>query len=248
VTAATRDAGDLRALADQAGRELEDAPAEEIVGWAAETFGSRLAVATNLQDAVLVHLVATARPGVDTLFLDTGYHFAETIGTRDAVAHTYPIRLLDITPQQTVAEQDAEHGPRLYERHPDRCCALRKVAPLRRALAGYDAWITGLRRDEAPTRAGTPVVGWDEAFGLVKVSPLARWTADDLAAYAARHHVLVNPLVADGYPSIGCQPCTRRVAPGEDPRSGRWAGLAKTECGLHPGTSPAAVPQEGVTS
>jgi phosphoadenosine phosphosulfate reductase len=243
VTAATRDATTLRALAERAGRDLEDAPAEQIVEWAVDTFGSRLAVATNLQDAALVHLVAAIRPGVDTLFLDTGYHFAETIGTREAVAHTYPIRLLNVTPAQTVAEQDAEHGPRLYERAPDRCCALRKVEPLRRTLAGYDAWVTGLRRDEAPTRAGTPVVGWDEAFGLVKVSPLARWTADDLAGYAARHQVLVNPLVADGYPSIGCEPCTRRVAPGEDPRSGRWAGLAKTECGLHPPGSP----QEGAT-
>jgi phosphoadenosine phosphosulfate reductase len=231
---ATHTPGALRARAEQAARELEDASAAEIVAWAVATFGARLVVATNLQDAVLVHLVATAAPGVDTLFLDTGYHFAETLGTRDAVANSYPVTLLNVTPAQTVAEQDAEYGPRLHDRQPDLCCRLRKVEPLRRTLAGYDAWITGLRRDEAPTRAATPVVGWDEAFGLVKISPLARWTADDVAGYAARHAVLVNPLVADGYPSIGCEPCTRRVAPGEDPRAGRWAGSAKTECGLHP--------------
>lgn len=227
---------ELLALADRARVDLEDASAEEILAWTAATFGDRWAVASSMQDALLVHLATRARPGVDVLFLDTGYHFAETIITRNFVELTYPIRLIDIRPRQTVAQQDAEHGARLYERRPDECCRLRKVQPLRQALGGYDAWVTAVRRDEGPTRADTPVVTWDEAFGLVKVNPLARWTQADVDAYIERHGVLLNPLVTQGYPSIGCAPCTRAVAPGDDPRSGRWAGFGKTECGLHPAT------------
>jgi phosphoadenosine phosphosulfate reductase len=170
---------------------------------------------------------------VDVLFLDTGYHFAETLGTRDAVAATYPVNLLSITPVRTVAEQDAMHGPRLYERDPDLCCALRKVEPLERALRDYDAWFTGLRRDESPSRATTPVVAWDEARGKVKVNPIAGWTQDDVESYVATHGVLINPLLQDGYASVGCAPCTRRVAPGEGTRDGRWSGLTKVECGIH---------------
>jgi phosphoadenosine phosphosulfate reductase len=170
---------------------------------------------------------------VHVLFLDTGYHFPETIGTRDAVAATYPITLVTVSPEQTVAEQDLWYGPGLYARDPDKCCALRKIAPLDAALEHYDAWVTGVRRDESPTRADTPVIGWDDRRGKVKISPLAGWTADDVAEYAVRQGVLLNPLLADGYLSVGCRPCTTRVAPGADPRSGRWTGRAKTECGLH---------------
>ncbi len=224
---------DQRALAERAGRDLDDASAEEVVRWAVATFGDEVCVASNMQDAVLPHLVSTVKPGIDVVFLDTGYHFAETIGTRDAVAATMPVRVLDVRPVLSVAEQDAAYSPRLYERDPHACCRMRKVEPLRAALAPYAAWITGLRRDEAPTRAGTPVVSWDEAFGLVKINPLARWTADDLYGYAERHGVLVNPLVSEGYLSIGCAPCTRAVSAGEDPRAGRWAGQNKIECGLH---------------
>lgn len=224
---------DLASLAVQAGRDLEDASAEEVVRWTLETFGDGVCVASNMQDAVLTHLVSTLKPGVDVVFLDTGYHFAETIGTRDAVAASMPVRVLDVRPVRSVTEQDAAYGPRLYERDPHSCCRMRKVEPLRAALAPYAAWITGLRRDEAPTRAGTPVVAWDDAFGLVKVNPLARWSADDLYGYAERHGVLVNPLVSEGYLSIGCAPCTRAVSAGEDPRAGRWAGQNKIECGLH---------------
>lgn len=234
TTAASSDLhADLQALAEQAGRELEEATAEEVVRWAVDTFGDDLCVASNMQDAVLIHVVAQVKPGVDVLFLETGYHFAETVGTRDAVAATMPINLIDVTPRRTVAEQDAEFGPRLYERAPDQCCRMRKVEPLKAALAPYRAWITGIRRDEAPTRADTPVVSWDKAFGLVKVNPLARWTAEQLYAYADEHGVLVNPLISEGYLSIGCAPCTRAVQPGEDPRAGRWSGTTKTECGLH---------------
>jgi phosphoadenosine phosphosulfate reductase len=224
---------ELRRIAGLAAAELRDATAEEILSWAGRTFGDRLAVASSMADTVLVDLAARNAPGVHVLFLDTGYHFPETIGTRDAVAATYPITLVTVTPEQTVAEQDHWYGPQLYARDPDRCCALRKIAPLDAALARYDAWVTGLRRDESPTRADTPVIGWDDRHDMVKISPLAGWTTDDVAEYAARHGVLQNPLLADGYLSIGCRPCTTRVEPGADPRSGRWAGRVKTECGLH---------------
>lgn len=143
------------------------------------------------------------------------------------------VSVIDVTPELTVAQQDAEHGANLWQRDPASCCAMRKVEPIHRALGQYEVWITGVRRDEAPTRAQTPLVTFDDTNGLVKVNPLAAWSFDDLMNYAQEHNVITNPLLADGYPSIGCAPCTRRVQPGEDPRAGRWAGLAKTECGLH---------------
>jgi phosphoadenosine phosphosulfate reductase len=177
--------------------------------------------------------VSRIRADVPVVFLDTGYHFAETIGTRDAAAATYPIKLLNVTPAQSVAEQDAQYGPRLHDRNPDLCCALRKVEPLARALEPFAAWMTGLRRAESATRAGVRVVEWDAKRAMVKVNPLAAWTDADMTGYAEEHGVLVNPLLQLGYPSIGCAPCTRAVAPGEDARAGRWAGLGKTECGLH---------------
>jgi phosphoadenosine phosphosulfate reductase len=225
---------DLRALAERGARELgPDATAQQVLAWAAETFGNRMIVASNMQDAVLVELAAKARPGVDILFLDTGYHFAETIGTRDAVETVYDVRIVNATPEHTVAEQDSLLGKDLFARDPNRCCALRKVAPLQNTLAGYDAWVTGVRRVEAPTRANTPLVTYDEKFGLVKINPIAAWSDEEMDAYIAEHNVLVNPLVAEGYPSIGCAPCTAKPAPGADKRSGRWAGTGKIECGLH---------------
>ncbi|AEW97094.1 MULTISPECIES: phosphoadenylyl-sulfate reductase [Streptomycetaceae] len=224
---------ELKALAERAGRDLEDADALDVLGWAARTFGPRWCVTSSMEDAVVAHLASRAAPGVDVVFLDTGYHFPETIGTRDAVAAVMDVNVITLTPRRTVAEQDAEYGPRLHDRDPDLCCALRKVRPLEEGLRGYQAWATGLRRDESPTRAGTPVVGWDERRRKVKISPIARWTQDDVDAYVAEHGVLTNPLLLDGYPSIGCAPCTRRVLEGEDARAGRWAGRAKTECGLH---------------
>jgi phosphoadenosine phosphosulfate reductase len=224
---------ELRALAEQAGRDLEGASALEILGWADEQFGPKWAVASSMADAVVPSLAAQVRPGVDILFLYTGYHFAETIGTRDAVAATLPVNIRTITPRQTVEQQDASFGARLYERNPDQCCALRKVMPLRAALKDYVAWASGLRRDEAVTRAGTKVVEWDEQRGMVKLNPIAAWTQDDVDRYIADNGVLVNPLLFDGYGSIGCWPCTRRIKPGEDARAGRWAGTGKIECGLH---------------
>lgn len=228
-----RSEAELQDLVRHAGAELELAPAEVIVEWAVATFGERFCITSSMGDAVLAHLAAKVAPGVDVVFLDTGYHFPETIGTRDAVAAVLPVNLITITPVQSVAEQDATFGRDLYARDPDQCCALRKVQPLAAALTGYDAWATGLRRAETHNRVIAPVIGWDAAKGKVKVSPLARWSDEDVERYIAENDVLVNPLQYDGYPSVGCWPCTRRVAPGDDPRSGRWAGLAKTECGIH---------------
>jgi phosphoadenosine phosphosulfate reductase len=227
----------LRSVALSAGAALEGAHPTEILRWAVGEFGAKFCIASSMGDAVLATLAADAvgpdGPRVDVVFLDTGYHFAETIGTRDAVAATLPVNVLTILPRQTVAEQDLEYGPRLHDRDPDRCCALRKVEPLARALAPYHAWASGIRRDEAATRSDIGVVEWDEKRGMVKVNPLAAWTQSDVDAYIEDRGVLVNLLVYDGYPSIGCAPCTRRVAPGEDARAGRWAGTGKTECGLH---------------
>ena len=228
-----RGPAELKEIVSHVGAELELAPAEDIIEWAVETFGSRFCITSSMGDAVLAHLASKVAPGVNVVFLDTGYHFAETIGTRDAVEATLPVTLTTVSPAQSVAEQDAAYGKDLFARDPDLCCKLRKVEPLERALREYDAWATGLRRAETHNRVIAPVVGWDERKQKVKVSPLARWTDEDVEKYVAENGVLVNPLQYDGYPSIGCWPCTRRVAPGEDPRSGRWAGTGKTECGIH---------------
>lgn len=225
--------GTARSEAERAGRDLEGAHPFEVLAWAGRTYGAGLVVASSMADEVLVHLASRAVPGVDVLFLDTGYHFPETIGTRDAFAATTAITVHTVLPRQTVAEQDAEHGPRLHERRPDVCCALRKVEPLERGLAPYRAWVTGMRREDAPTRTDIAVVGWDERRGKTKLNPLAAWTQADVDTYADEHQVLLNPLRQLGYTSIGCAPCTRAVAPGEDARAGRWSGLDKTECGLH---------------
>ena len=233
VSTEGRSPEELRDLVSHWGAELELAPAETIIEWAAATFGERFAITSSMGDAVLADVASKVVPGIDVVFLDTGYHFIETIGTRDAVAATMDVNLLSITPVQTPQQQDAEYGKDLYKTDPDRCCALRKVAPLADALASYDAWATGLRRAETQNRVIAPVIGWDAKKGKVKVSPLARWSDEQVERYIADNGVLVNPLVYDGYPSIGCAPCTRRVAPGEDPRSGRWAGTNKTECGIH---------------
>ena len=224
---------DLEALATKAGDELDGASALDILTWATEQFGSSWCVASSMADAVLPHLASRALPGVDVVFLDTGYHFAETIGTRDAVAATMPLTVRTITPAQTVAEQDASFGPRLFERDPDKCCAMRKVAPLEKALEPYRAWASGLRRDEAISRSTVRVVEWDAKRSMVKLNPIAAWTQDDVDAYIADNGVLVNPLLSDGYGSVGCAPCTRRLLEGEDARAGRWAGTSKIECGLH---------------
>ncbi|MEV6445319.1 phosphoadenylyl-sulfate reductase [Amycolatopsis sp. NPDC051716] len=225
---------DYKTLAERASKELADATADEAIRWTVETFGDDFIVASNMQDAVLIDLATKVKSDVDVLFLETGYHFPETIGTRDAVQTVYPgVKIVNAQAEQSVAEQDAEYGAKLHDRDPTLCCNLRKVVPLRKTLANYSAWVTGVRRVDAPTRANTPIVTWDDRNGLVKVNPIAAWTDDEFNGYIREHGILENPLVSIGYLSIGCAPCTARVAPGQDPRSGRWAGQSKTECGLH---------------
>jgi phosphoadenosine phosphosulfate reductase len=223
----------MERLAAEAADALSGATAAEVIRWASETFGSRICITSSMTDAVIIHLASRITPGIDVLFLDTGYHFAETIGTRDAVSAVYPVNVINVTPSTTVAQQDAELGPRLYGRNPDLCCYLRKVVPLEKALGPYDAWITGVRKEETDSRSDTRVVQWDPKRQMVKVNPVVDWTQGQVDSYIAENGVLVNPLVYDGYPSIGCQTCTMRVEAGADPRSGRWAGTAKTECGIH---------------
>jgi phosphoadenosine phosphosulfate reductase len=220
------------AFAAQADAALEGADPLTVLGWAGRAFGRDLAVTAAMGDTVLAHLASRAVPGVHVLFIDTGYHFAETIGTADAVSATYPVRMLTIRPKESVAEHEAQRG-QLYRTDPDACCALRKVAPLTSALEPYDAWASGLRRDESFTRSITPVVDWDARGGKVKVNPIARWTQDKVDAYIEANNVLVNTLLMDGYGSVGCFPCTRRISDGEHSRAGRWAGRSKTECGIH---------------
>lgn len=230
---ASRSTEELIELAASASARLEGKPAEEIVAWAAEEFGERFCVTSSFADAVLAHVVSRVVPGVDVIFLDTGLHFAETLRVREIVQKTLPVTVRSIRPRQTVPEQDEEYGPRLYARDPDECCALRKIEPLERALDRYDAWAAGLRRDESPSRASTPIVGYEFARGKIKVAPLAQWTQGDVDAYISRYDVPVNALMRQGYASVGCWPCTRRTPPGGDPRSGRWPMFDKTECGLH---------------
>ena len=223
---------DLSDLAIEANRELQGAGALEVMRWAHEQFGAGLVVTSSMADTVMIHLAEQVAPGIDVVFLNTGYHFVETIGTRDAVRAVHDVNVIDVTADLTVADQDAAYGKDLFARDPDQCCAMRKVAPLGRALEPYAAWATGLRRADSASRANTPVVSWDARRHLVKVAPIATWTDDDVADYIERNSLMVNPLLDDGYSSVGCAPCTARSV-GGDARSGRWAGLAKTECGIH---------------
>ena len=234
-----RTAEELRAVVERGQAQLNacgdtpEANAQAVIAWAVREFGPYMAVASSMQDTVLSHLVAEQFPFVDVLFGDTGYHFAETLGTRGAVEIELDVNVVDVRPDLTVAEQDAAYGPRLHERDPEACCAMRKVAPMQKALAGYEAWATGVRRSETAARANAPLVSWDERNGVVKINPIAAWTDEQVSDYADRHGLVVNPLLADGYPSVGCEPCTARPLPGQDARSGRWAGRDKDECGLH---------------
>ena len=204
--------------------EFEQLPASRIVQWATDNFGPLMGLAASMTDSVLIDLAVKVAPAIEVVFIDTGYHFPETLETVEVVRRRYGLNLRIMT----VAAHDEE----LWKVDPGNCCSAVKVGQLDRALAGKAAWMSGLRRDEAPSRANAPIVGRD-LRGLIKVNPLANWTAADVDEYIARHDVPVNPLTLQGYPSIGCMPCTKPVAPGEDPRSGRWSGRDKTECGLH---------------
>jgi phosphoadenosine phosphosulfate reductase len=221
TTSPTRELLDELASANAA---LEHAPAGKAIGWALERFGGSVALACSFQDVVIVDLVHALDPSIEVVFLDTEAHFPETLELVEVARARYDLNLTVTTP-----------GPeaQAWPCGTARCCELRKVEPLRRALAGRGAWITGLKRVDAPTRAAIPVVGYDDTFGLVKVNPLAAWTDEDIASYEADHDLPVHPLMRQGYRSIGCAPTTRPVAEGEDTRAGRWADSDKTECGLH---------------
>ena len=214
---------------------LTGATPYEIIRWAVEQFHPRLTMATafGAEGCVLLHLLAQIEPTVRVFNLDTGYQFPETLELRDRIAERYKIEVEMIRPQTSVAEYEEAHGGPLYVANPDQCCHDRKIVPLRQALVGYDAWITAIRSDQSSHRASARVVGIDAKFGLVKVNPLLTWTQRDVWAYIVTHGVPYNPLYDRGYASIGCWPCTRAVNSGEDERAGRWAGHAKTECGLH---------------
>jgi phosphoadenosine phosphosulfate reductase len=222
-----------RSLAVQANDRFEGASPESVIGWAVETFGDSFCIAASMADAVLIDIASRVARNIQVIFLDTGYHFAETLETRDRVAERYPVQVHTILPRQTVAEQDATFGARLHDRDADACCSLRKVEPLARALSGYRAWASGIRRDEAASRRHIGVVEWDRKRSMVKINPLACWRQEQVDEYVIANDVEVNPLIYQGFPSIGCAPCTQRVQPGDDARSGRWAATRKLECGLH---------------
>jgi phosphoadenosine phosphosulfate reductase len=214
---------------------LAHATPREILEWAVHRFHPRLTMATafGAEGCVLLHLLSEVEPTVRVFNLDTGYQFPETLDLRDRIAERYGIEVEMVSAAASVAEYEQSHGGPLYVSNSDQCCYDRKIVPLRRALAGYDAWITAIRADQSSDRANAPIVGADPKFGLIKINPLMSWTKRDVWAFIATHHVPYNPLHDRGYASIGCWPCTRAVANGEDERAGRWAGHAKTECGLH---------------
>ena len=224
---------DLRRIADLAEHDLADADPTDILKWAGVTFGDHALVSQSMANTALAHMVAQVAPEIPVVFLDTGYHFAETLATRDLLVERTGVTLITITPLLTIEEQDAKFGPDLNKRDSDRCCQIRKVRPMDDFLIDYDAWITGMRLAAAPHRTERRVFEYDARRHLVKINPLLHWSDDDLIRYTLENDITVNPLMFDGFPSIGCEPCTRRVDPTEDPRAGRWAGSGKLECGLH---------------
>ncbi|AJS60247.1 phosphoadenylyl-sulfate reductase [Paenibacillus sp. IHBB 10380] len=214
--------------------EFEHATAEEVIRFAVETIPNiTFACSFGAEDVVLVHMLQQISPKTDVFYLDTDFHFQQTYETRDQMALSYGIDFVRVSPKITPDEQATQYGETLWKTDPNACCNIRKVEPLTRILSEYDAWITGVRRDQAPTRANTRKVEYDAKFGLIKFNPIAAWTSDEVWNYIRENNVLYNPLHDQNFPSIGCEHCTRPVMPGEDPRAGRWAGSEKTECGLH---------------
>ncbi|MDO7908317.1 phosphoadenylyl-sulfate reductase [Paenibacillus sp. JX-17] len=214
--------------------DLELATPQEILTLAVQTFPNiTFACSFGAEDVVLVDMLQKISPSTDIFYLDTDFHFQETYETRDQMMQKYNMEFVRVSPLITPEEQALQHGESLWLSDPNACCNIRKVEPLTRILSQYDAWITGIRRDQAPTRANAKKVEYDAKFGLVKFNPLASWTSEDVWAYIRENNVLYNPLHDRNFPSIGCEYCTREVKPGEDPRAGRWAGNDKTECGLH---------------
>lgn len=218
--------------------EFEEAYPQEILRWAADTFGEQLTVVTSFQPTgiVTLHMLSEIAPRTPVLTLDTGLLFPETYALIDEAERRFDLNLIRIRPAQTVAQQAAEHGTALWERNPDQCCGLRKTAPLDAALAGFDAWITGLRRDQSAERGTTSVIAWDKKHSMVKLSPFATWTEEMIWTYIQAYELPYNVLHDQGYPSIGCEVCTQRADPSSaDKRAGRWTNHAKTECGIHLG-------------
>lgn len=215
--------------------ELENATPEDIIRFAVETFPNiTFACSFGAEDVVLVDMLQKISPKTDIFYLDTDFHFKETYETRDRMAERYPgIPFVEVKPEITPEEQAAQFGDELWKTDANKCCDIRKVRPLTKILSKYEAWITGIRRDQAPTRANAKKIEYDVKFGLVKFNPIAGWTSEDVWNYIRENNVVYNPLHDNHYPSIGCEYCTRQVMPGEDPRAGRWAGQEKTECGLH---------------
>ncbi len=217
-------------------QSFEAQEASALLSWAANKYGDQLVLACSLgpEDLVLIDLLSRVYPGLQAFFLDTDFHFVETMALKDQIQARYPNMHLEIVkPLLTVEQQADQHGAELYVTNPDQCCGIRKVEPLNRVLSGYDAWITGMRRQQAPTRASIGKVQWDVKRSMVKLNPLADWTEEQVWAYITANGIPYNPLHDQNYPSIGCTHCTAPVQPGEDPRSGRWQGQGKTECGLH---------------
>lgn len=224
-----------RAQVPEIADKLEGLSPEDVIRWSVETFGDKLAVGTSLgaEAIVIMDMVTKVAPGTPFIFLETDFHFADTLELLEAVKQRFALNLVIARSDVTPARQAEQHGDLLYFRDPAMCCEIRKIAPMRKALQGYTAWITGMRKDQTAVRAYLRNAEWDGKFGLVKISPILSWTHDDVWSYIRKHDLPYNRLHDMGYPSIGCAPCTRPVKPGEDPRSGRWAGFDKTECGLH---------------
>jgi phosphoadenosine phosphosulfate reductase len=220
---------------DEMSRKLEKSTPEEILTWAVENYFPRFTMATGLgpEGCVIISMLAKIEPRVYVFNLDTGYQFRETLELRDRIAEKYGMEIDLQRPELSVEEYEKLNGGSVYVTESNRCCFDRKIAVLHRVAVNFDAWATGIRRDQSPTRADTPIVRWDKKFGLVKISPLATWTKKDVWKRIMAEGVPYNPLHDQGYPSIGCQPCTRAVHGDEDERAGRWSGTAKTECGLH---------------
>lgn len=217
-------------------RRLEDAPPTEILEWAVETYGEGLALSASFggpEGMALLDMLSRITDDVTVLTIDTGFLFRETIEFREEVMRRYQLPLVVLRPELSVEEQVERYGEEMRTCNPDLCCQIRKVEPLQKALRRYDAWMTGIRREQTPQRANTNVIAWEERYGAAKIAPFAFVKEEWVHEYVAEHDVPVNPLLEKGYKSIGCEPCTRPVAPDEDYRAGRWSNLEKTECGLH---------------
>lgn len=231
----TKASPELLAELAEYSRRLEAASPQEIIAWAVREFFPQLTMATAFgpEGCCILHMLAAVEPRTHVFNLDTGYQFPETLALRDKFAQRYGLQVELKQADTTVAEYEAQHGGPLYRTNPDKCCFDRKIVVLRQAVVGMRAWMSGIRRDQSSDRAEAAIVGWDGKFGLVKISPLARWTKQDVWKLITDHDIPYNSLHDQGYTSIGCWPCTRAVGLGEDERAGRWSGFAKTECGLH---------------